>query len=84
MKKTTIITISALALAVAATASVSGDGSAVVTVQLSGSGYHWLYMGTYDEALAANDAIKEGITAETGSDKLIKGYQNDAGAWLQK
>ena len=66
---------------VTATAVPNADGSAVLTFALSGSGYHWLYKGTYEEALAANEAIAAGIAAETGSDKLVKGYTNDDGKW---
>ena len=67
--------------AVTASAIANADGSADLTFALSGSGYHWLYKGTYEEALAANDEIAAGIAAGTGSDKLIKGYLNSDGKW---
>lgn len=65
--------------AVSASAVANADGSATLTFALSSTGYEWLYMGTYEEALAANAAIKEGISNGTSSDKLIKGSANAAG-----
>jgi len=66
---------------VSASSAVAADGATTLTVVLSASGYHWLYKGTYEEALAANNAIKAGIAAKEGSSKLIKGYVNGDGKW---
>ncbi|MCR5845667.1 MAG: hypothetical protein K6G78_03775, partial [bacterium] len=65
--------------AVTAKAIANDDGSAKLTFALSGSGYAWLYKGTYEEAVAANDEIAAGIAAGEGSGKLIKGETNADG-----
>ena len=67
--------------AVTASAVRNDDGSATLTFALSGTGYHWLYKGTYEEALAANDAIAAGMAAGEGSGNLVMGALNDDGKW---
>ncbi|MBE6464481.1 MAG: hypothetical protein E7003_04085 [Eggerthellaceae bacterium] len=67
--------------AATASAVANADGSATLTFTLSGSSYHWLYKGTYEQAVAAKEDIASGIAADTGSDKLIKGVQNSDGKW---
>ena len=64
--------------AVSATAEVRADDSATLIMALNGTGYKWLYKGTYEEALAANDAIAAGIAAGKSSDKLIGSTVNAA------
>ena len=67
--------------AVSASAAVAADGSAVLTVALSGTSYHWLYKGTYEEALAAKDQIAADIAADKLGDKLFKYATNDEGKY---
>ncbi|MBR3396681.1 MAG: hypothetical protein IKG70_02375, partial [Lachnospiraceae bacterium] len=65
--------------AVTATAIENEDGSATLTFALSGTGYKWLYKGTYEEALAANAEIESGIDSATPSAKLLQGILNEDG-----
>lgn len=58
---------------------VENEGGAELTFALSGTGYKWLYKGTYEEALDANAAIEAGIDSGTASDRLIKGETNADG-----
>lgn len=67
--------------AVTASAVENADGSAELTFALSSTGYKWLYKGTYEEALAANEVIASGIASGTASGNLIKGYENADGKW---
>ncbi|HAM15657.1 MAG TPA: hypothetical protein DCP91_07345, partial [Eggerthellaceae bacterium] len=65
--------------AVSGAAVANADGSYALTFALSGSGYAWLYKGTYEQALAANAEIEAGIDAGVGSGNLMKGETNAAG-----
>ena len=67
----TIVNNTGMFKAVTASAVKNEDGSAVLTMALSGSGYHYLYKGTYEQAVA-NGAHTE---------NWIEGYLNDAGLW---
>ena len=57
--------------AVTASAVANADGSATLIFALSGTGYHYLYKGTYEQAVANGDAIEN----------WVAGYQNAAGKW---
>ena len=57
--------------AVSASAVESEDGSATLTMALSGSGYHYLYKGTYEQAVANG----------TDTDNWIAGEVNADGKW---
>ncbi len=57
--------------AVTASYVLNADGSATLRMALSGTGYHYLYKGTYEQA-AANGAATE---------NWIAGYENTAGKW---
>ena len=48
------------------------DGQSTLVVALTGSTYHYLYKGTYAQAVANGD----------NRDSWIAGYQNEAGKWL--
>ena len=48
-----------------------------LTFSLSGKGYHYLYKGTYEEAVAAKDQISADMSADTASGNLIKGSVTD-------
>ncbi|MBQ3339840.1 MAG: hypothetical protein IJG82_09680, partial [Atopobiaceae bacterium] len=54
-----------------ASAVENADGSATLTMALSGTGYHYLYKGTYEQAVANGDTIEN----------WVAGYQNAAGKW---
>ena len=47
-----------------------------LVLALSGSGYHELFRGTYEEAVANGDGSKD-----NGNDKWVHGYQNKDGKW---
>ena len=52
-----------------------GDQTFLV-MDLSGSGYHELYKGTYEEAVSNGDGSKD-----KGNDSWVHGYQNSEGRW---
>ena len=52
-----------------------GDQTYLV-MDLSGSGYHELYKGTYEEAVSNGDGSKD-----KGNDSWVHGYQNSEGRW---
>ena len=52
------------------------DGKTTLVMALSGTGYHELYRGTYEEAVANGDG-----TADKGNDSWIHGYTNAEGKW---
>jgi len=54
--------------AVTATAVANEDGSATLTFALSGSGYHYLYKGTYEQAVANGDATENWIAGALNAD----------------
>lgn len=55
-----------------ATLAANDDGTYTLTVTMSGSGYHYFYKGTYEEACVVGDDTSE----------WIAGYQNDDGKWV--
>ena len=50
------------------------EGSAFLVMALQGSGYRWLFKGTYEQAAANGDG-----TTDSGNGAWIQGYENDAG-----
>ena len=52
-----------------------GDQTYLV-MDLSGSGYHELYKGTYEEAVSNGDGSKD-----KGNDSWVHGYKNSEGRW---
>ncbi len=52
------------------------DGKTTLVMALSGTGYHELYRGTYEGAVANGDG-----TADKGNDSWIHGYTNAEGKW---
>ncbi len=57
--------------AVSASAVENADGSATLTVTLSGTSYHYLYKGTYEQAVANGNA----------TENWIAGHENAEGKW---
>ena len=57
--------------AVTASYVLDSAGNATLTMALSGTGYHYLYKGTYEQAVANG----------TATENWIAGYQNAAGKW---
>jgi cobalamin biosynthesis Co2+ chelatase CbiK/glucan-binding YG repeat protein len=55
---------------------VTEEGQEYLVMVLSGSGYHELFKGTYEQAVANGDGSKE-----KGNDKWVHGYQNADGKW---
>ena len=52
------------------------SGQDYLVMALSGTGYHELFKGTYEEAVANGDG-----SADVGNDSWIHGYQNAEGKW---
>jgi len=52
------------------------DDQEYLVMALSGSGYHELFKGTYEEAVENGDG-----SAENGNDSWVHGYQNADGMW---
>jgi len=55
---------------------VTEDDQEYLIMALSGSGYHELYKGTYEQAVTNGDGSKD-----PGNDTWVHGYQNADGKW---
>ena len=55
------------------------DGSATLVMALSGTSYEWLYMGTYEQAVADNAQIAEAISAGENKGNVIGAATNADG-----
>lgn len=55
---------------------IEEEGQTYLVMALSGTGYHELFKGTYEQAVANGDG-----SADNGNNSWIHGYTNDAGKW---